>query len=184
LIGSARNPNGPFLALRTFGVPESWIWEAKALDFRSNHDSRQEFLALVWAGNYTEANRAFLNRVGPDLVIERDFKRLFAFAELLYKVRKSIPGWEQGAAVYLLYPMAISQVGNRKKDLDRFDDLLFNGLVALRGGTHGDIHQEAAIADMAEELIRCKGGETRLYQLLPEDVKGRYMRTQALDNIR
>ncbi|KAK4454119.1 hypothetical protein QBC34DRAFT_375914 [Podospora aff. communis PSN243] len=184
LIGSPRKPDSPFMALRSFDVPESWIWEAKALDFRSNNDSRQEFLALVWAGNYTEANRVFLNRVGPELVIERDFKRLFTYAELLYKVRKSISGWEQGAAVYLLYPMAVSQVGNKMKDLDRLDDLLFNGLVALRGSTHGDVHQEAAIADMAEELIRLKGGETRLYQLLPEDVKGRYMRTQALDNIR
>lgn len=183
LIGSSRNPSSPFPALRTFGVPESWIWEAKALDFRSNHDSRQEFLALVWAGNYSEANHAFLNRVGPDLVIERDYMRLFAFAELLYKVRKNLSGWEQGAAVYLLYPMAISQAG-KKKDLDQFDNLLFNGLVVLRGATHGDTHQEAAIADMAEELIRCKGGDSRLYQLLPEDVRGRYMRAQALDNIR
>ncbi|KAK0617111.1 nuclear protein 96-domain-containing protein [Immersiella caudata] len=184
VIGSPRNPDSPFVALRTFGVPESWIWEAKALDFRTNHDSRQEFLALVWAGNYTEANRVFLNRVGPELVIERDFQRLYIYAGLLHKVRKSISGWEQGAAVYLLYPMAISRADTKKKDLDRWDDLLFNGLVALRGSTHGDIHQEAAIADMAEELIRCKGGETRLYQLLPEDVRGRYMRTQALDNIR
>ncbi|KAK0641102.1 nuclear protein 96-domain-containing protein [Cercophora newfieldiana] len=184
LIGSPRNPNSPFPELRTFGVPESWIWEAKALDFRTNHDSRQEFLALVWAGNYAEANRAFLNRVGPDLVIERDYKRLFTYAELLYKVKNNISGWEQGAAVYLLYPMAISQVGGKRKEFDHLDDLLFNGLEVLRESTHGDIHQEAAIADMAEELIRFKGGNSKLYQLLPEDVKGRYMRTQALDNIR
>jgi len=37
---------------------------------------------------------------------------------------------------------------------------------------------------MAEELIRFKGGDARLYGLLPEDVRARYMRNQALDNVR
>ena len=184
LIGTPQAPGSPFSTLRQFGVPESWIWEAKALDFRSKHDSRQEFLALVWAGNYGEASNAFVHRLGPDLVIERDFKRLFAFAELLFKVRKSLLDWDRGAAVYLLYPMVRQQGKMRKKELGRFDDMLYDGLVALRGGAHGDTRQEAAIADMAEELIRCRGGDPRLYQLLPEDARARYMRAQALDNIR
>ncbi|KAK1759662.1 Nucleoporin NUP145N [Echria macrotheca] len=184
LIGSPKKAGSPFSSLRRYGVPENWVWEAKALDFRSKQDSRQEFLALIWAKNYVEANNAFLNRVGPDLVIEKGFKRLFTYAQLLYKVRHHLQDWDRGAAVYLLYPMARLQTGGKKQEADRFDDLLFNGLVALRGATHGDIRQEAAIADMAEELIRSKGGDARLYQLLPEDVRGRYMRAQALDNIR
>ncbi|KAL2015755.1 hypothetical protein VTK56DRAFT_4865 [Thermocarpiscus australiensis] len=181
-IGSARNPNSAFAALRKFGVPENWIWEAKALDFRSRQDAQREFLSLMWAGNYAEANQAFVNRVGPDLVIERDFKRLFAYAQLLFRVRKRLPDWDRAAAVYLLYPMARLQ--NKHQPLDRFDNQLFDGLVALRGAAHGDVRQEAAIADMAEELIRCRGGDARLFQLLPQDVRGKYMRAQALENIR
>ncbi|KAK4158359.1 hypothetical protein C8A00DRAFT_28640 [Chaetomidium leptoderma] len=181
-IGSPRNAASAFSALRKFGVPEPWIWEARALDFRSREDSQQEFLSLVWAQNYAEANQAFLNRVGPDLVIERNFKRLLGFAQLLFKVKRTLQGWDRATAVYLLYPMARLQ--NRHQGLDRFDHQLFDGLVALRGQTHGDIRQEAAIADMAEELIRCRGGDPRLFQLLPQDVRGKYMRTQALENIR
>ncbi|KAL2258364.1 hypothetical protein VTK26DRAFT_8347 [Humicola hyalothermophila] len=179
-----------FSALQKFGVPENWIWEAKALDYRSREESRQEFLALLWAQNYAEANQAFVNRVGPDLVIERDLKRLFAYAQLLFKVRRKLPNWDRAAAVYLLYPMARLQgnadhqhQGGKQKKLDRFDNQLLDGLVALRAATHGDIRQEAAIADMAEELIRCRGGDARLYQLLPQDVRGKYMRAQALENI-
>ncbi|KAK4242790.1 hypothetical protein C8A03DRAFT_11085 [Achaetomium macrosporum] len=180
-IGSPRNPASAFSALRKFGVPESWIWEAKALDFRSREDSQREFLALVWAQNYAEANQAFVNRVGPDLVIERDFKRLFLFAQLLFKVKRKLPDWDRAAAVYLLYPMARLQ--NKHQALDEFDHQLFDGLVALRGQTHGNIRQEAAIADMAEELIKCRGGDPRLFQLLPQDVRGKYMHAQALENI-
>ncbi len=182
-IGSPRaTPPGAFSALRKFGVPEPWIWEAKALDFRSREDSQREFLALVWAQNYPEANQAFVQRVGPDLVIARDFRRLFAFAQLLFKVRRALPDWDRAAGVYLLYPMARLQT--RQQPLDRFDGKLFDGLAALRGKTCGDVRQEAAIADMAEELIRCRGGDQRLFGLLPGDVRGKYMRAQALENIR
>ncbi|KAK0629000.1 nuclear protein 96-domain-containing protein [Bombardia bombarda] len=168
LIGSFKDPKSAFAALRGFGgrpVPESWIWEAKALDFRARQDARQEFLALVWAGNYKEANHAFVHRVGPDLVIERDFARLVRFAELLFKVRKSLPDWERAAAVYLLYPLALAERQQQQGDgaaasgpADRFDGQLLEGLVALRATTHGDVRQEAAIADMAEGLIKAKGG--------------------------
>ncbi|KAL2162192.1 hypothetical protein VTH06DRAFT_7105 [Thermothelomyces fergusii] len=178
-IGSPRNPDSAFSSLRKVGVPETWIWEAKALDFRARGDSQQEFLALVWAQNYAEANQAFVHHVGPDLVIARDFKRLFRFAQLLFKVKGKLQDWDRGAAVYLLYPMARLQ--GRQHGLDKYDHQLFDGLVALRGQTHGDIRQEAAIADMAEDLIRCRGGDPRLFGLLPEDVRSKYMRAQALE---
>jgi len=183
-IGSPRNLMSPFFTLQKFGVPEAWIWEAKALDYRSRQDSQQEFLALIWAQNYAEANRTFVTRVGPDLVIERNLPRLFAFAQLLFKVKKHLPNWERSAAVYLLYPMAVMQNQGSGK-LDRFDNQLIDGLVALHSQTHGDIRQEAAIADMAEELIKCKGAaaasDPRLLQLLPQDVRGKYLRAQVLE---
>ncbi|KAJ4293922.1 hypothetical protein N0V88_005436 [Collariella sp. IMI 366227] len=97
-IGNPTSPTDAFAALRKFAVPEPWIWEAKALDFRARGDSQQEFLALVWAKNYPEANRAFVGRVAPDLVIRRDLKTLFGFAQILYKVRRRLAGgeWERG----------------------------------------------------------------------------------------
>lgn len=188
LLGSRQRDTSAFSSLRRFGVAEPWIWEAKALDFRARHDARQEFLALLWAGNYAEANRAFVDRVGPNLVIARDYARLLRFAQLLYKVRRALPDWDRAAVVYLLYPMSrlpsTAGAGGKKEPKDKFDDILYDGLVALRAQAHGDIRQEAAVADMAEELIRFKGGDARLYGLLPEDVRARYVRNQALDNIR
>ncbi|KAK1832502.1 hypothetical protein QBC39DRAFT_329978 [Podospora conica] len=181
LLGSRQKEASAFSQLRRFGVAEPWIWEAKALDFRARGDARQEFLALLWAGNYAEANRAFLDRVGPGLVISRDYARLLRFAQLLYKVRRALPDWERGAVVYLLYPMSrLPSTASAKGAKDGFDDILYDGLVSLRGAAHGDVRQEAAVADMAEELIRFKGGDARLYGLLPDDVRGRYMRNEAL----
>lgn len=194
--GTASKEN-TFTSLLTLGVPPPWIWEAKALDFRARGASQHEFLALVWAENYIEAHSAFVHRVGPDLVIARSYTRLFRFAQLLYKVRDRIPGWESGGAVvFMLFPMARVQSqphpqsqhttkkgGKGGVVVDKFDEQLLDGLVALRGETHGDVRQEAAIADMAEELIRCRGGDARLFGLLPGDVRGRYVRAQALEGI-
>ncbi|KAL0469473.1 nuclear protein 96 domain-containing protein [Neurospora intermedia] len=207
LIGSYHEPKSPFSALRRFGVAESWIWEAKALDFRTKQDHRQEFLALVWAGNYKEANTAFVERVGPDLVIERDWKRLVKFAQLLFKVKEklgSVQEWERGgAAVYLLYPLKVAALRNKlsagedEEDERRLDKLLVDGLVALgdrlKASGASDVKREAAVADMAEELIKGRvngqsemggmGADPRLFGLLPDDVKGRYMRTMALEGM-
>jgi len=203
----------PFSALKDFGVPEGWIWEAKALDYRFKGDTKQEFLALVWAGNYAEATRAFVGRVGPDLVVRRDLTKLYTFAELLYKVGAAAELEGGGALVYLLYPLLVLQKEAGSGDIEadrRLENRLLDGLVALRGATHGDLMQEAAIADMAEELIKVRsragagrkrkasvGGKSyaavaaagaekddvRLYQLLPEDVRGRYMRARALETL-
>lgn len=223
LIGSFHDPKSPFSALRRFGITESWVWEAKALDFRAKEDHRQEFLALVWAGNYKEANAAFVERVGPDLVIERDWKRLVKFAQLLFKVKgklgsgSSTQEWERGgAAVYLLYPLKVAALRGQLSAADgegrqdeqdeeeekRLDRLLVDGLVALGDrlkhvpGASGasDVKREAAVADMAEELIKGRvngqsgemggtGADPRLYGLLPEDVRGRYMRSLALEGM-
>ncbi|KAK1776788.1 nuclear protein 96-domain-containing protein [Copromyces sp. CBS 386.78] len=212
LIGSYHEAKSPFSALRRFGITESWVWEAKALDFRAKEDHRQEFLALVWAGNYKEANTAFVERVGPDLVIERDWKRLVKFAQLLFKVKGklgSVQEWEVGgAAVYLLYPLKVAALRNQlpasgedEEEEKRLDRLLVDGLVALGdrlkhvpgGSGASDVKREAAVADMAEELIKGRvngnsemggtGADPRLFGLLPEDVRGRYMRTMALEGM-
>lgn len=198
LIGNPKDSRSPFAAMLKFGVPEAWIWEAKALHFRSREDAKQEFLALVWAGNYKEANRAFVERVAPALVIQRNFDKLFKFAELLFKIGKGKPEWEQGGAnVYFLYPLAIANSnGNGGNGVGLLGDdeklvgQLLDGLVALRAQSHGDVRQEAAIADMAESLIRGSGfilheggNDQKLYGLLPEDVKGKYLRARALETV-
>ncbi|KAH7629931.1 nuclear protein 96-domain-containing protein [Sordaria sp. MPI-SDFR-AT-0083] len=212
LFGSFHEAKSPFSALRRFGITESWVWEAKALDFRAKEDHRQEFLALVWAGNYKGANTAFVERVGPDLVIERDWKRLVKFAQLLFKVKGklgSVQEWERGgAAVYLLYPLKVAALRNQlaasgedEEEEKRLDRLLVDGLVALGerlrhvpGATGAsDVKREAAVADMAEELIKGRvngqsemggtGADPRLFGLLPEDVRGRYMRGMALEGM-
>ncbi|KAK3945608.1 hypothetical protein QBC46DRAFT_430184 [Diplogelasinospora grovesii] len=189
LIGSPYKPNSPFSALLNMGVPENWIWEAKALDYRSKQDARQEFLSLVYAGNYQEANQTFTHRLGPDLVIARDYKRLLSFAQLLFKVKDEIPDWERAGIVYLLYPMVkLNQLPITDR---RFDGQLFNGLCALwsetrEKGRDQNLRRDAALADIAEELIKCRGGvdsDCRLYNLLPEDVKGRYMQGLALETM-
>ncbi|KAK4230111.1 hypothetical protein QBC38DRAFT_517422 [Podospora fimiseda] len=206
VVGNPKKEGGAFVMLKKFGVPEGWIWEAKALDFRSRGETRHEFLALVWAENYVEANRVFVSRVGPGLVIERDFKTLFSYAQLLFKVKKFLADWDRAGVVYLLYPMV--RLRNRNQPLDRLDVQLFDGLLALRGTvSEGDVQSLAAIADMAEELIKCRpitravgvdavlddraskggaiglGADGRLFELLPGDVRGRYLRRRALEGI-
>ena len=178
LIGSPKDPKSAFAAMLKFGIPDPWLWEARALYFRSKQDSQQEYLALMWAKNFSEANRTFLDRLAPELVIRREYKRLYALAELLFKVKERLPDWDQGALAYLVYPMVRTQ--DKRQPIDRWDDRLFDGLVSLRAATHGDIQQEAAIADMAEDLLRCRGSDHRLLQLLPEDVKARHVRNRAL----
>ncbi|KAL1837827.1 hypothetical protein VTJ49DRAFT_3374 [Mycothermus thermophilus] len=184
-----------FATLRRFAVPDAWIWEAKALHYRARGDARNEFLALVWAGNYAEANTAFVRRVGPDLVIARDFVRLFKFAQLLWKVKGRLQDWDRKAVVFLLYPLARAQYLHQQKaqvhkgqkglGLERgLENQLIDGLAALRAEAHGDLRLEAAVADMAEELIRRRGGDPRLFALLPKDVKGRYERGMAWEGIR
>ncbi|KAL2266102.1 hypothetical protein VTJ83DRAFT_5454 [Remersonia thermophila] len=186
-----------FATLRRFAVPDAWIWEAKALHYRARGDARNEFLALVWAGNYAEANTAFVRRVGPDLVIARDFARLFKFAQLLWKVKGRLQDWDRKAVVFLLYPLARAQYlqHNNKgpahkgqkgaPGLERaLENQLIDGLAALRAEAHGDLKLEAAVADMAEELIRRRGGDQRLFALLPKDVKARYARGLAWQGIR
>ncbi|KAK4217253.1 hypothetical protein QBC37DRAFT_57597 [Rhypophila decipiens] len=207
LIGNRKDARSPFAQMLKFGVQEEWIWEAKALHFRSKGDSRQEFLALVWAGNYKEATRAFVERVAPAMVIGKDFDRLFRFAELLFKVGMVLPAveWDVGGAnVYLLYPMAIAKIngsGPGAKSLlgddEKLVGQLLDGLAVLREQSRGDVLQEAAIADMAESLLRAAGSGyfgaangklngpmgklNGLYRLLPEDVRGKYLRARALE---
>ena len=126
--------------------------------------------------------------MAPELVIQRDFDKLFRFAELLFKVGKAATSNKElagAASVYLLYPMAVSQqlMGGDEVLVDQ----LLDGLVALRAQSHGDVRQEAAIADMAESLIRARfeknRDDTRLYGLLPEDVRGKYLRARAFESV-
>ena len=175
LLGAPKDPNSAFSALERYDVPKSWIWDAKALYYRSRQNFLQEFLALLWSQDFAEANRTFLHRLAPELIIRRDYKLVFDFASLLYKVKDMLPDWETGALAYLLYPML--RIRDSYHPMDQSDSRLFDALVALRAGTHGDIREQAALADMAEELIRCRGADQRLYQLLPDDTKGKYVKT-------
>jgi len=92
---------------RSCKVPESWLWEAKALHARSllaadgaaATAKEVEFLAKAHA--WSEAHRVLCEQVAPLCVIERDTAGLRALLDAL--PAKQIPEWRVGGQVYADY---------------------------------------------------------------------------------
>ena len=179
---------------QTFKLPARWIWEAKALYARSvDKDAVAEFTYLILAQDFVEANRTFLKRVAPTAVLERRYDDLFQHAQLLYAVRDKLPNWAGGGAVYLLFPAARNW--NGLPQLPDWIDELTHGLSALRAATaDDDVLEVAAIADMAEDLVRLgvrvhrRQGDPRLYKLaaslpLTGDKRQKYLKDLVFEGM-
>jgi nuclear pore complex protein Nup98-Nup96 len=188
LIATGANEANGVLSILTekFKIPAKWIWEAKALHARSlRKDAVSEFSYLLMAEDFAEANRTFLKRVAPAAVIQRKYDELFEHAKLLYHIRDQLPNWSTGAAVYLLFPATRNWDGPQLPD---WIDELTQGLAALKAATSpDDVLEVAALADMAEELVRLgvkihrKGGDPKLYKLaaalpLTDDRRQKYLK--------
>lgn len=93
--------SAPFRTLRDeFKIPDSWIWEAKALHARSveqNHIKEVDF--LLKAKNWDEAHKTLCRIVAPRAIIEQDYQTL---SNLLdgFENKGAVEEWSLGGQVF------------------------------------------------------------------------------------
>jgi nuclear pore complex protein Nup98-Nup96 len=113
-------------------VPLKWAYESLALWARSvEKDGVLELDFLRKAGDYREAHRALVTKVGPQAIIERDFDLLW-MAEVLRKHLIEIPDWQLGGAIYAAYRQF---------------------RLSLQGGMGGKGHGGGVRVDVVEKLL-------------------------------
>ncbi len=103
-----------------FKIPESWIWEAKALHARSvTQDHVKEVEFLVRAKDWEEAHKTLCRIVAPRAIIEQDYATL---QELLvgFEGKQFVQDWGLGGQVYADFVQLV-QGGNApgKSDIIR-----------------------------------------------------------------
>ena len=98
---------------KEFKIPESWIWQAKALAARAITRNRLfEVECLVLAGDWGEAHAVLRRSVGPRIVIAEDWTLLGKMLERFQNGKENIEDWAQGGQVYedFLYLVAPTAV--------------------------------------------------------------------------
>lgn len=106
--------------IEEFKIPESWIWEAKALHARSvTQDHVQEVEFLVRAKDWEEAHETLCRIVAPRAIIEQDYTTL---QEVLagFEGKHFVHDWGLGGQVYVDFVQLV-QGGNAwgKSDIVR-----------------------------------------------------------------
>lgn len=154
-IGSADSQS--FIALtQELKIPQSWIWEAKALYMRSvKQDPKGEVECLVQAGSFDEAHRTFSKRVAPTLIIEQDYATLRALLNGFLGREESIAEWHLGGEIY----QDFLQLVDIQKKGGVVDDLvlqrLLSGLPAVADpGNHPDFLEKVAIQLISEDVAK------------------------------
>lgn len=93
---------------RDFKIPESWVWNAKALFARTEGDKSAEVTYLARGHNWVEAHRVLCEDLAPLAIIERSHKKLHLILE--HFPAKNIPDWRLGGQVFQDY---LSLVGGK-----------------------------------------------------------------------
>lgn len=84
-----------------FKIPESWVWEAKALHARSVTQNRvHEVEFLLRAQNWEEAHKTLCRVVAPRAIIERDHDRLKGLLDAFGDGSRFLGDWDLGGGVY------------------------------------------------------------------------------------
>jgi hypothetical protein len=169
------------------------IYRAKALYYRAvEQHPVKEFLCLLGAQDFEEANRTFLKSVAPRAVIERRYGELWELSNWLRKGRDDLPDWEVEAKVYQLFVAMQKWEASGGQGIPQVLRSLPERLKTLRERTNdADILEVAAIADMSEELARigfrmwAKGDDPLFYRVAPDlpltpDRLDRYLRDLEL----
>lgn len=98
-IGDAQSPIFKTLVAE-FQIPESWIWDAKALHARSvTQDHVAEVGFLVRAHNWEEAHETLCRIVAPRAIIEQDYASLQALLAA-FNGKQFVRDWGLGGQVY------------------------------------------------------------------------------------
>jgi nuclear pore complex protein Nup98-Nup96 len=82
-------------------IPETWIFEAKALYARSQNESLDELGYLIAAEQWSPAHECLCRRVAPRTVIDEDWELLQSvlhqFGDM---VEERVGNWSKGGAIY------------------------------------------------------------------------------------
>lgn len=117
-IADADDP--AFQTLSTeFKIPDSWIWEAKALHARSvtqNHVHEVEF--LLRAQNWEGAHQTLCRVVAPRAIIERDYDGLKGLLDAFSDGSDFVGDWDLGGGVYEDFISLTTDDGNKGSGQD------------------------------------------------------------------
>ncbi|KAI4721019.1 hypothetical protein E4T48_02648 [Aureobasidium sp. EXF-10727] len=193
----ASNPDAlPTVLTQDFGLPEQWLWHARALYARSMLDDHNaEVSYLLRAGDSAQAHTVLCRTVGPTAIIQRDHDGLRKLLALFQSTLStdSLENWRSGGQVYADYT-ALLDLAHRDDDASRATkkDLLERLTIALPGVLEGragkvDLEERVAVGEMAglvkaevEKMGReDKGVDRSLVNRLP--VAGAKYATQGVD---
>ena len=98
-------------------IPESWIWEAKALYARAVDGVRMiEAECLVKAGNWSQAHDVLTRIVGPECVIAEEWTLLRGLLDSFKAGKENIDNWGLGGLIYEDFLDLVSgEVGDKKR---------------------------------------------------------------------
>ncbi|THZ60174.1 hypothetical protein D6C86_05164 [Aureobasidium pullulans] len=148
----------PTVLTQDFGLPEQWLWHARALYARSMLDDHNaEVTYLLRAGDSAQAHAVLCRSVGPAAIVERDYDSLRELLGLFYDMfpAGSIESWRIGGQVYFDYIHLLDLV-HRDDDASRASkkELLDRLTIALPGVLEGragkvDLEERVAVGEMA-----------------------------------
>lgn len=164
-----------------FKIPESWIWEAKALHARSvtqNHVHEVEF--LLRAQNWEEAHKTLCRVVAPRAIIERNYDGLKGLLDAFGHGSDFVGDWDLGGGVYEDFIVLVmdnwkassGQDLAKAKEAGRTTVLMrllgsLPGMVQERVGRAG-LEEVVAVQEMSEYVARAVASSSK------KDVKVRY----------
>ena len=103
------------LLLNAFKIPETWIWEAKALYARTvQEDHKKEVEYLLRAKNWNEAHKTLCQIVAPQAVIEEDYTTLRRLIDN-FAGKDKVRDWPLGGQVYEDYVRLMKGVKGRER---------------------------------------------------------------------
>ena len=103
------------MLLHDFQIPETWIWEAKALYARSvQKDQKREVEYLLRAKNWTEAHKTLCRLVAPQAIIEEDYTMLQHLTDN-FSGKDKVKDWPIGGQVYEDYARLMKGVKGRER---------------------------------------------------------------------
>ncbi|KAI5244240.1 hypothetical protein E4T42_07158 [Aureobasidium subglaciale] len=155
----ASNPDAlPTVLTQDFGIPEQWLWHARALYARSMlDDHNSEVTYLLRAGDSAQAHSVLCRSVGPAAIIEQEYDALRELLGLFHDMLpvNSVENWRFGGQVYFDYIHLLDLV-HRDDDASRTSkkELLDRLTIALPSVLEGragkvDLAERVAIGEMA-----------------------------------
>jgi len=147
-------------------VPESWVWSAKALYFKSVLlDEHEQVRCLLRAGEIVQAHETLRRSVGPKAVIEEDIEGLNALLKICIDAGAGdLTEWMHGGAVYVHYAKLLEleqdQDGAEKerKMVARKLEVALDGIRA--SGRHIALEERVALTEVRALVEKVKGAES------------------------